>query len=154
MFFVRPGELWQTAALLVFVSPLATTASNIAAGATMGDVIDYAKLRFNKDLGATYSATAIFVGKVSVGVGGALGLGIAGAFHFNPAESTHSAASLLGLKLAFIILPALFALLSLPFILRTPINRARHRIIQRRLQSRLARTDIAGADAPLTARNF
>jgi Na+/melibiose symporter-like transporter len=139
MLFVEPHQVWATALLMVLVSTLYSTIANVAGGSIMGDVVDYGKLRFNRDYGATYYAfnTALF--KVTVGIGAALGFGIAGLFHFNPADAEHSAESILGLKLAFVIVPALFMLASLPFILRSPLTPARQRIIQLRLEARAIR---------------
>jgi Na+/melibiose symporter-like transporter len=74
-----------------------------------------------------------------LGVGGGLSLGIAGGFGFNPADAVHTAESIVGLKLGFVALPALFAIMGVIFILRAPLDRRRHRIIQRRIEGRLLR---------------
>lgn len=134
-----PGSVWWLAFALVIVTNLFFTCNDVAAMAIMGDIVDYGKLKFHKDRGATYFGFKILVFKVGLGVGGAVALGTAGAFGFNPASDVHSGMSVLGLKLGFAGLPMIFALIGLFFILRTPIGPRRHRIIQRRIESRLVR---------------
>jgi Na+/melibiose symporter-like transporter len=137
MFFVPPGQLGWAAFLLVFVNPLCATISNVAVPSIMGDVVDYGKLKFHKDYGATYFAFITLVFKLSVGLGGGLSLGIAGLFGFSPSNAIHHPTSIFGLKLAFIIVPVCLHVVGLLLVLRTPLTRRRCEIIQRRLASRL-----------------
>jgi Na+/melibiose symporter-like transporter len=66
---------------------------------------------------------------------GYLGLGQQLALLF--LTTTQTPTAVLGLKLGFALVPALLAIAALPLILRTPITRRRHRIIQQRLEARL-----------------
>jgi GPH family glycoside/pentoside/hexuronide:cation symporter len=136
---IRPGDSWWMAFGVVFFANLCFTAHDVAALSAMGDISDYGKLKFRVDRGATYFAIANLIGKIGLGVGGGLALGIAGTCGFSTADAIHSRLSVWGLKLGFIVLPACFAIVALLLIVRTPINPRRHRIIQRRIESRLGR---------------
>lgn len=141
MWFVHPEEPWWRVFGLLVVANLFFGCFEIAALSILGDIIDYGKMKFRKDRGATYFGFNTFVFKVGVGVGGGLSIGIAGLFGFDPAMAVNSTAAIFGLKLGFLILPACFAFFSLLFIWRIPIDRRRHRIIQRRIESRLLRAE-------------
>jgi Na+/melibiose symporter-like transporter len=132
---VTPSSPWAFIAALVVLGHLAFCCYNVAALSILGDIIDYGKLKFRRDRGATYFSFNTLLFKIGVGVGGGVGLGIAGAFGFDPAETAHSSASISGLKLSFIGVPLLFSLLGLGFVWRLPIDRRRHGIIRRRLES-------------------
>lgn len=138
--FLVPGDAWWIAFALVIVANLCFSCHDVAALSILGDIVDYGKLKFRKDRGATYFGFNTLVFKIGLGIGGGLSLGIAGLFGFDPSHSSHSDASIVGLKLGFIFLPACLACVALTFILRTPINQRRHRIIQRRIESRLVRS--------------
>jgi glycoside/pentoside/hexuronide:cation symporter, GPH family len=139
-FMMSPSNPWWLAFVPIFLANLCFTANDVAALSIMGDVVDYGTLKFGVDRGATYFAIFNLIFKVGLGIGGGSALGIAGLFGFSASEIVHSASSVFGLRLGFIVLPTCCALLSLLFALRTPINRRRHRIIQRRIESRLIRS--------------
>lgn len=139
MLLLGPGVSWWLVFLLVILTNLFFTCNDVAAVSILGDIVDYGKLKFHKDRGATYFGFKILVFKVGLGIGGAIALGTAGAFGFEPASADHTAMSVLGLKLGFAGVPMLFALVGMVFILRTPIGPRRHRVIQRRIESRLVR---------------
>ncbi|WP_116810886.1 MFS transporter [Steroidobacter cummioxidans] len=138
--WIAPGDPWWMALLVVFLANLCFTANDVAAVSSMGDIVDYGKLKFGVDRGATYFAILNLLFKVSLGIGGGLALGIAGEFGFRTEDAIHSASAIWGLQLGFIVLPACCALVCLLLVLRTPIDRQRHRTIQRRLESRLLRS--------------
>jgi Na+/melibiose symporter-like transporter len=140
MLFLGQGDPNWMVFALVFIAHLCFTANDVAAVSALGDIVDYGKLKFHVDRGATYFALLALIFKVGLGLGGGLSLGIAGTFGFRAAEMIHTASSIWSLKLGFIVLPACCALLCLLLVARTPINRQRHRIIQRRLESRLMRS--------------
>jgi GPH family glycoside/pentoside/hexuronide:cation symporter len=137
--WLRPGVVWWIPLLLVIVTNLFFGCHDVAAQSILGDIADYGKWKFRQDRGATYFGFNTLIFKVGIGIGGGLALGIAGLFGFDPASAVHDARSILGLKLGFVFLPLIFAVIGVGFILRTPINPRRHRIIQRRLESRLMR---------------
>jgi len=135
--FIPPGASWWLGFVAVLLANFCFTANDVAALAIMGDVVDYGTLKFRADRGATYFAIQNLIFKVGLGLGGGLAIGTAGWFGFSTQEAVHSSTAILGLKLGFLVLPACCALGCLFVIRCTPINRRRHRIIQRRLESRL-----------------
>lgn len=137
---ISPGVEWWIPFGLVIVTNLFFSCHDVAALSILGDIVDYGKLKFHKDRGATYFGFNTLIFKVGLGIGGGLALGVAGAFGFDPATTIHDEKSVLGLKLGFVFLPLLFAAIGMFFILRTPITPRRHRIIQRRIESRLLRS--------------
>lgn len=138
MGFVNPGSAWWIPFAFVVAAHLFFSSHDVASYSILGDIVDYGKLKFHQDRGATYFGFNTLIFKVGLGLGGGLAIGIAGLFEFDPAQTVHSAASIVGLKLGMVILPASLAFIALLFILHLPIDRRRHRIIQRRLESRLA----------------
>lgn len=136
--FVAPGMWWMIPFALIVVAHLCFASQNVAAMSLLGDISDYGKLKFRKDRGAMYFGCNLLVFQFSFGLGGGSALAIAGWFGFDPMSATHAASHVLGLKLAFIALPMCLGIASILPILLTPLDRRRHRIIQRRLESRLA----------------
>lgn len=110
---------------------------NIMAPSLLADIVDYGTWKFGKDRAATYFALYQLTLKANIGIGGALGLGIAGWYGFDPTLLTHSDESLFGLRLGIAYLPAIFILASVAFISLIAINPRRHKAIQKRLVSRL-----------------
>jgi Na+/melibiose symporter-like transporter len=138
--FTRPADAWWIPFLLVIVANLCFCCHDVAALSILGDIVDYGKLKFHRDRGATYFALNTLIFKVGLGLGGGLSIGIAGLFGFASKGHANGSSAIFGLKLGFIILPACLAFIGLGFILRTPIDRRRHRIIQRRIESTLTRS--------------
>lgn len=136
---IRPGTGWLLPLVLIVVANLFFTCHDVAALSSLGDIVDYGKLKFHKDRGAIYFGINTLIFKFGLGIGGGMSIGIAGLFGFDPASAYHSSTSILGLKLGFVVLPLFFALIGMIFILRTPIGPHRHGIIQRRLEARLNR---------------
>ena len=139
MLVVAPGSPWWIILGLVVIAYTSFACIGVGAPAMMGDIADYGQLKFYKDRGACYFALNSFLNKVALGVGGGLSLSIAGLWGFNPVESSHSASAIWGLKLGFILIPLLVAVIALVLILLTPLNRHRYRIIEKRLALRLQR---------------
>jgi glycoside/pentoside/hexuronide:cation symporter, GPH family len=137
--FVKPHAEWWIPFTLIAAANLFFTCHDVAALSILGDIVDYGKWRFGKDRGATYFACNTLLFKIGLGVGGALSLGVAGLFGFAPGGGIQSQASILGLKLGFAVLPAAFSIIGAVLILRTPIDRRRHHIIQRRIEGRQRR---------------
>jgi len=133
---LEPGVAWWVPFALVVVVNLFFSCHDVAAMSTLGDIADYGKLKFGRDRGATYFGLNTLLFKIGLGFGGGLALAVTGWFGFEPASSAQSAHAILGLKLSFAIIPLLFAIIGAVFILRTPIDPRRHRIIRRRIESR------------------
>lgn len=147
---LEPGVVWWVPFALVVLVNLFFSCHDIAATSTLGDIADYGKLKFGRDRGATYFGLNTLLFKIGLGFGGGLALAVAGSFGFEPAKAVQSEYAILGLKLSFAILPLLFAIVGAIFVLRTPLNARRHRIIQRRIESRALRAALAGP-SPVTA---
>ena len=98
MLFVEPSTVWWIPLCLIMVAHLAIASTNVAAPSILGDIVDYGKLAFGKDRGATYFAINNFLGKVALGMGGGLALGLAGLFGFDPANDIHSDSAVWGLN--------------------------------------------------------
>lgn len=137
MFFIDPNTIWWISGLFVITAYISFASNDIAALSTLGDIVDYGKLKFHKDRGATYYAVNSFIFKIGLGVGGGVALSLAGLWGFDPNSTTHSRLEILGLQLGFIGLPLVLAIIGLAFVIRTPITRHRHQIIQRRIESRM-----------------
>lgn len=116
---------------------IGSTSMNIFAPALISDIVDYGMWKFGVNRGATYFAAYTFMTKANIGIGTALGLGIAGWFGLDPVATTQSAHSVFGLHLATAYTPMTLVLASIIFIVLIPINASRHAVIQRRLAMRL-----------------
>ncbi len=143
MAFVQPGQLGWTAFLIVFIAPFYLMFKNVAAPAMMADIADYGKLKLGRECAGSYFSLQAFIFKISVGLGGAMSIGLTGLFDYDPASPVHSAHAILGLKLAFLGCPALLIMIAAWCVWRSPITRARHDIIMRRLATREQRSRAA-----------
>ena len=139
-YFIGPGE---NAALLLAASLIVVNAmivvEAVAAPAVLADVVDYGRLRFGADHAGSYFAFFAMVQKINVGIGGALGLLIAGTLGFDATVTTQSASGRFGLLLAFSLLPAAFLCIAALWIWRFPIDRRRHAVIVAALKRRATR---------------
>lgn len=136
MDFMGPGASPWIVGGLVLLANLFVCCHNVCSFATLGDIADYGMLRFRKDRSATYFAINTLAFKVGLGFGGGLALAAAGWFGFSPASPTHTAHSILGLKIGFIFMPMIASLLGVVLVLLTPIDPRRHRIIRKRIATR------------------
>ena len=111
-------------------------AFSIMVPSLMSDISDYGTLKFGTDRTALYFALYTLINKTVGALGGALGLGLAGWFGFDPTMSSHSNTAILGLRISIAWIPAAMILTSIFFITRIPITVKRHEIIRRRLAAR------------------
>lgn len=114
-------------------------AFNIMVPSLLSDIIDYGTWKFGTDRSATYFSLYTFMNKAVGALGGALGLAIAGQYGFEPTLSSHSDATVVGLRMGVAWIPASLVLLSIFCILRIPITAHHHSIIRRRLNIRMTR---------------
>ena len=137
---ILPGEGSFIPLLVVniFVA-LGFAAYSILVPSMLADIIDYGTLKSGIELGGTYFSVFTLMGKITMAIGGALGLFIAGGYAFDPAASTHTSDAVFGLRLAISWFPALIVMLALVFVALTPINARRHAIVSRCLNSRYSR---------------
>jgi GPH family glycoside/pentoside/hexuronide:cation symporter len=135
--FIVPGPgalsaiFAATVGLYILSSCLATVAP-----ALLGDIVDYGRWKFRRDLAGAYYAAFNLVVKLVASVGAAAGFAIAGAMGFTGHAGANSATAVLGMKLALAWIPALVVLCSVPFIWRMGLTPARLALIQQRLARR------------------
>lgn len=138
--FVEPGESAFYAILaLVIVSAIANSSSSVIAPSVLGDVVDYDTLRSGQNRAGNYYAFLILIQKINVAVGGGVALMLLGLFGYDPKLETNSAFATDGMLFVVCVLPSVFFLISTAFIYRFPIDRRRHGIIKRRIETRAAR---------------
>jgi Na+/melibiose symporter-like transporter len=125
--------------LLLMMIPIGCTnaLNSIAAPSLLGDIIDYDTLKTGKQRAATYSALYALVVKLNTAVGGAVAFLIIGLVHYQPKlGAANSPEAILGLKIAFVLAPAIIYGCSFMFVWFFPIDRRRQDIIRRRLEAR------------------
>lgn len=132
--FVGPDSAIWIAPCLIITAYISFASNDIAALSSLGDIVDYGKIKFHKDRGATYYAVNSLIFKVGLGIGGGISLGCVAYFGFDPTVSVHSNSEIAGFKLAFVGLPLLMALIGIAFISLTPITKTYHSYIQRRIE--------------------
>lgn len=108
----------------------------------LSDIVDYGTLKFHVYRGGTYFSLFLFVYKAAFALGGAVGLGVAGWYGFEPSAHSHTTGSVLGLMLTMTWIPGFLVVISIVFIYLAPVSANRHRIIHRRLESLDARLNI------------
>ncbi len=139
--FISPGDAGWLIAVIIGSSQIGLNCQNAAAAATLGDIIDYGKLKFRQDRSSIYFAANNLVVKLTVGMGSGAALAIAGWYGFDPTQTTHSATAIFGLQLSLLYLPLLLGVFAITFILLIPITKRRHEIIRRRLAVRMVGND-------------
>ncbi len=133
--FLDSNNVTYTGLLILFIlSALCLVCVESLPQSMLSDIVDYSTLKYQENRGSSYFALFAFTYKANLALGGALGLAIAGWYGFDPAASTHSAATIGGLMLAVAWVPTLFTGVSMIFIALSPISSRRHFIIRRRLE--------------------
>ena len=125
--------------VLTSIFTFCNAAINVIVPSMMADIADYGTWKFRENRGATYFSSYSLMLKTCVGLGVALGLGVAGLFNFDSTTTTHTVENIFGLRLAFAYIPALLMLVSLPLVVKNPINARRHGIVQHQLEQRMQR---------------
>jgi Na+/melibiose symporter-like transporter len=138
--FLEPGA-WAMPLLVATSVALFGTAAvlMVTAPAVLADLVDYGRWKFDRDPGGTYFAAFSLTTKAGAALGAGLGLAIAAAFGFSPADEAPGTAAIFGLKLGFAWAPALCAAASLPLILASSIEPRRVAVLQRRVARRAQR---------------
>ena len=135
--YVTPGEPgWLPLLSCMVLIYGGMTATVTLAPSLLSDIIDYGTWKFGQDYAASYFSLYTLVFKANIGAGTALGLVVAGFYGFDPSVTTQSEEALFGLRLSIAWLPALMTLISIGFIVLTPINTRRHNILRRSLHRR------------------
>lgn len=108
----------------------------ILAPSILSDIADFGVWKSGVDQSATCFSLYTLVTKANIGLGGALGFGIAGWYGFDPTMSVHSTQSAFGLRLAISYIPAFAILICAAIIMLFPINDRRHETIIKGLARR------------------
>lgn len=135
-FFIEPGIGWWLPLLTSCGVYIGVAAFALITPALLADVVDYGILKFNKNRGSTYFAFLTLSFKASSGLGAGLVLALSGYFGFDPTASMQSDTAILGVRVSFIGLPVLLALIAFVLAVRTPISKHRHQVIRRRIERR------------------
>ncbi len=138
MLLLQPGVAAWVPLIIICVAYLSSACLHVAVPAMVADTVDYGIWKFGQDRAGIYFSFLAFLPKLMASVGPALGLAIAGFYHFDPATTAHSPESIFGLKLA-IGAPILFMLIGLVFIRLSPLNKHRHQVIRKRIEQRQQR---------------
>lgn len=125
--------------LVVVVSICASMGGAIMSSALLSEIVDYSHLKVGIEKSATYFSMKVFFEKTAVALGGALALAVVSWHGFSMTESHYSSESIQGLKFAIAWAPAFLMSIALVFVVLTPIDERRHRIIRKRLDSHLRR---------------
>ena len=133
---LEPGVGWVAPMAMVALMAMASACGNITSVSLLGDIADYGDLKFKGNNTAIYFATFILSFKITMGLGAGLALWIIGRFGFEVGADFQSAQAIAGLNIAFIYLPVILLAVSLFFFILTPINKARHSVICKRLERR------------------
>ena len=137
LIFLKPGNaanvtvMALTASIFFFGSAIGVLGPSV-----IGDAADYGTLKSGKDLNATYFALFTAATKANFGLGGALGLAIAGLFGYDVAAETNSDTAIRALMVSFSLLPASLILISMVVVHFFPIDERRHAIILKRISTR------------------
>jgi len=135
--FTGPGDGLALPMFLTVGLFFSSACQAVVAPSVLADVVDYGTWKFGRDRGGAYFAFYMLITKANIGLGAAAGFVIAGLFGFDAAAIQHDDMAIFGMRLAFIILPALCILTSIAFILLTPITPHRHQIIRKRIENRI-----------------
>lgn len=141
---LKPGEAGLTElVILKTINLLGNAGATIALYSLLSEAADYGTWKFRVNRSASYFSVYVFFGKFNVAVGGALSLGIAGWYGFDPSLPIQTEpAAATGLILASAWLPAGLMVVSLAFVVSISLDSHRHSIIQRRLDAREARNKV------------
>jgi len=133
---MKPGpHAFAIAMAIWIISAVGTTGVETSSYALLSDVVDYGELKSGENRAGNYWALQAFMQKVTIAAGGGLSLIIVGLFDFHP-DRANSPAAMNGFFLTFIFIPMALNLFAAIQSLFFPIDRRRHDIIRRRIETR------------------
>ena len=112
----------------------------VALYSIFGDIIDYDKWKSAGVRAGIYSSAWMMLRKIALALSGALAFLIAGVIGFDPSASSFSETAIFGLKATNGYIPAILFLAAMFLAAQFPLTKARHRIIQRKLEQRALRS--------------
>jgi len=122
--------------LLLIVNTVGFASFELIPGSILADVADFSQLKSGHNDAAAYFALYMFVTKALFALGGAIGLGLAARWGFDPHLSSQTPQGTWAMDTAISVLPGVFLLLALAVIPFIPMDERRHSIVRRRLDSR------------------
>lgn len=135
MAFLRPGDFAFPGMLVLFsLSALLNAVSFVAAYSLLADIIDYETLKSGRNRAGNFYAFQALIMKSGVAIGGGLGFLIIAIFGFDP-KGDNDQLAMIGFFVSFIGVPIMLYAAAAIFAWMAPINRRRHDIIERRLNS-------------------
>lgn len=145
-FYFLPKDWYGTMLALNVLAQFAAGPTSALTWALYGDVADYGEWKFGRrSTGLIYSAS-LFAIKTGMVVGGFLLPLFLDQFGYVK-DATQTATALLGITLAFSIVPGVIALLKAGAIMAYPLNQKRVDEIERELAARRASADAVAASA-------
>ena len=136
---LSPGPLALPLCFLFYPVLALSIVGSVIVFTMSADIVDYGRLHTGQDHGGLYGSMFAFVQKSIMGVSAAAGLALAGAFGFDATQATQTASGVIGIKLAFALLPGLGLIGAAAIIWNYPLTRAR----TAEIQAELARRDSA-----------
>ena len=133
--FIKPEVTWLLPMLFTSGAYMGFACFNILEASIVADISDYGTIKFGNERGATYFSFLTLINKISLGIGSAISLGVAGYYGFDAVKPDAQAdVAIFGLRLGFITLPVICGIIAIALMTMTPINRYRHKIIRRRIE--------------------
>ena len=143
MGFIRPGEAAFPMMLGVFIwSAITNSGSPICMLSIMADVVDYDEWKTGSNKAGSYYSFNTIVNKAGIALGGGLALVLVGLFGFS-IDGENDRLAMSGFYTAFLGIPILLYVTSIVLISQFPIDKRRHAIIRRRLDSLARRRSLA-----------
>ena len=143
MGFTRPGEAAFPMMLGVFIwSAITNSGSPICMLSIMADVVDYDEWKTGSNKAGSYYSFNTIVNKAGIALGGGLALVLVGLFGFS-IDGENDRLAMSGFYTAFLGIPILLYVTSIVLISQFPIDKRRHAIIRRRLDSLARRRSLA-----------
>jgi len=139
-----PSHSGYSSILMLYLSFTFFAASSaVIMGPMLCDIVDFGCYQTGHEHSGLYFSMQSLMGKIQLAIGGGLGLAIIGWLGFDMNAVTHSATSILGLKLSISWLPVLFMIPAMVCIYHIPLSERRMIIIRRRLAQRVERAQVA-----------
>lgn len=141
MFLLPAGvqSFWPYLLLAALIA-LSSGAGLIVPYSLLGDIVDYDTWRTGERRGGSFFALFTLVVKANIALGGGLAFLTLGWAGYEAAQQVNTVAGVLGLKVAFGLLPAALAFAAAAMMWNFPIDARRHQLIKHRLDAREART--------------
>jgi Na+/melibiose symporter-like transporter len=133
-----PGAFWPAIVISCLMAVLGGCGA-VAPPSLLADIIEYDRLKTGQDRAGNYFAFHLLVVKVAVAISGGVAFWMLDVFGFDPKAETHDTMARAGMLLAFVFLPNLLQLLSVPAVWRFPLDARTQRIVRKRLEQREAR---------------